>query len=73
MRFITILILLFITVFSFSKNSTIPEVGSKAPDFTLKTIDGNNVHLGEILQNQQVVLVVLRVGRDTNVRYVPGR
>ena len=37
-----------------------PKVGDKAPDFTLKTLDGQAVHLGELTAKGNVVLVVLR-------------
>ena len=36
------------------------KVGTKAPDFSLKTIDGNELHMSEIVHKQPVVLVVLR-------------
>ena len=38
----------------------IPEVGDKAPDFTLKSLDDQTVRLGELTAKGSVVLVVLR-------------
>jgi len=38
----------------------IPKVGDSAPDFTLKTLDDQSVHLSELTAKQPVVLVVLR-------------
>ncbi len=37
-----------------------PKVGGKAPDFTLKTLDDQTVHLSELTAKGDVVLVVLR-------------
>jgi peroxiredoxin len=37
-----------------------PKVGDKAPDFTLKTLDDQTVHLSELTAKGNVVLVVLR-------------
>lgn len=37
-----------------------PKVGDKAPDFTLKSLDGQTVHLSELTTKSNVVLVVLR-------------
>jgi len=37
-----------------------PKVGEKAPDFSLKTLDDQNVRLSELTANGSVVLVVLR-------------
>ncbi|MGI8966890.1 MAG: peroxiredoxin family protein [Limisphaerales bacterium] len=41
-------------------NSTPLKVGDKAPDFTLKTLDDQTVHLGELTAKGNVVLIVLR-------------
>ena len=38
----------------------LPKVGDKAPDFTLKTLDDQTVHLSELTAKGNVVLVVLR-------------
>ncbi len=38
----------------------IPAVGEQAPDFTLKTLEGDSVNLDELRENGPVVLVVLR-------------
>jgi peroxiredoxin len=37
-----------------------PQVGSMAPDFTLKTLDDQSVRLGDLTAKSDVVLVVLR-------------
>ncbi len=36
------------------------EAGNKAPDFSLRTIDGSEMQLSEVVLKQPVVLVVLR-------------
>ena len=41
-------------------SATPPDVGSKAPDFTLKTLDDKKVQLTNLATNGPVVLVVLR-------------
>ena len=41
-------------------NSTPLKIGDKAPDFTLKTLDDQTVHLGELTAKGNVVLIVLR-------------
>ena len=38
----------------------IPKVGEKAPDFSLKTLDDQTVHLSGLTANGNVVLIVLR-------------
>ncbi|HEX5397555.1 MAG TPA: peroxiredoxin-like family protein [Verrucomicrobiae bacterium] len=37
-----------------------PKVGDKAPDFTLKTLDGKSVTLSSLYASNKVVLIVLR-------------
>lgn len=37
-----------------------PKVGDKAPDFTLKTLDGQSVTLSDLTASNKVVLIVLR-------------
>jgi peroxiredoxin len=37
-----------------------PKAGDKAPDFTLKALDGQSVHLGDLTAKSKVLLVVLR-------------
>jgi peroxiredoxin len=37
-----------------------PELGKKAPDFSLKTLDDKEVSLNDLLSTNQVVLIVLR-------------
>lgn len=37
-----------------------PKTGDKAPDFSLKSLDGQTVQLGKLTANGKVVLVVLR-------------
>lgn len=37
-----------------------PKVGDKAPDFTLKTLDGKSVTLSGLYANNKVILLVLR-------------
>ena len=37
-----------------------PKVGDKAPDFTLKTLEDQDVKLSELTAKEKVVLVVLR-------------
>jgi thioredoxin-dependent peroxiredoxin len=37
-----------------------PQVGDKAPDFTLKTLDDQTVHLSDVTAKSKVVLVELR-------------
>ncbi len=57
----TILILLILLSFQgFTQNFTKLAVGEKAKDFELKTIQGDEVHLNDILKSNAVVLVVLR-------------
>ncbi len=51
--------LLFI-LFLFIQASKQPEVGSKAPDFSLNTIQGKNIELHDLYQDRPLVLVVLR-------------
>lgn len=41
-------------------NAAPPKVGDKAPDFTLKTLDDQTVHLSELTATGKVVLIVLR-------------
>lgn len=43
-----------------AQESSFPEVGEVAPDFSLKTIDGESVQLSKILENGPAVVVLLR-------------
>jgi peroxiredoxin len=43
-----------------AQESHVPEVGEAAPDFSLKTIDGETVQLSKTLENGPAVLVMLR-------------
>ncbi len=52
--------LILLAVLAFSQGNNNPEVGSKAPDFSLKTIRGDKITLSKMVQKQPVVLIVLR-------------
>jgi len=54
------LLLLGTMLASAQTNSAPPKVGDQAPDFTLKSLDGQTVRLGELTAKGNVVLVVLR-------------
>jgi thioredoxin-dependent peroxiredoxin len=43
-----------------AQESRAPEVGEAAPDFSLKTIEGESVQLSKILENGPAVVVLLR-------------
>ena len=57
--FITAVVIL-ISTSVFSQGSEWTKVGSKAQNFTLKTLNGDNIQLSELYKKQPVVLVVLR-------------
>ncbi len=57
--FITAVVIL-ISTSVFSQGSEWTKVGSKAQNFTLKTVNGDNIQLSELYKKQPVVLVVLR-------------
>lgn len=44
----------------FTLHAGIPKAGEKAPDFALKTLDGQTVRLSDLTARDKVVLVVLR-------------
>jgi peroxiredoxin len=60
MKQIIFLLLILISTQAFAQNFARVAVGEKAADFKLKTIQGDEVQLNEIIKNQTVVLVVLR-------------
>jgi peroxiredoxin Q/BCP len=45
-----------VSLFAQTLPSTILKVGHKAPDFTLPSIDGSNVHLADYVGKSTVVL-----------------
>jgi peroxiredoxin len=54
-------ILVWLTVsVSSAANAETPEVGSKAPDFTLSTPEGAQIHFADLIKKGKVVLVLLR-------------
>lgn len=57
---ITTLLPFFLFLSLFVSYGTTPTVGEKAPDFTLVSLNGEQVKLSERTANSQVVLVVLR-------------
>ena len=59
-RKIFLMTLIFISIQSFAQNFENIAVGKKAPDFKLKTIQGSEIQLSDLLKNNPVVLVVLR-------------
>ena len=60
MRTILTVCFVLISILTFSQGNNNTQVGSKAIDFTLAKIDGNNIQLSEIYKVQPVILVVLR-------------
>ena len=57
---IIIFFLILISNQAFSQNFAKVTVGEKAADFTLKSIDGNEVQFYQLLKSNPVVLIVLR-------------
>jgi len=60
MRKVIVMLLVLISGQVFAQNFANLAVGEEAPDFKLKTIQGKDVQLSELVNNQPVVLVVLR-------------
>lgn len=60
MKKVISIFLIFFSVQSFSQSFTNITVGKKAEDFELKTIQGDEVRLKEVLKKNAVVLIVLR-------------
>lgn len=60
MKKLVLILLIFISIQAFSQSFEKVAVGKKAEDFKLKTIQGDEVQLKEILKSNAVVLVVLR-------------
>ena len=60
MKSVTFLLLICLWSQSFSQDFSDVAVGKKAVDFSVKTIQGDEVNLNRILKNNPVVLVVLR-------------
>ncbi len=60
MKRIIVILLVLISGQVFSQNFEKVAVGKKAVDFNLKTIQGNDIQLNEILKSNAVVLIVLR-------------
>ncbi|HPE76966.1 MAG TPA: peroxiredoxin family protein [Draconibacterium sp.] len=60
MKRIVLIVLIFISIQSFAQDFTNIAVGEKATDFKLKTIQGNDIQLSELLKSNSVVLIVLR-------------
>lgn len=60
MKRVIVILLVLIAGRAFSQSFAKVEVGEKAADFTLKTIDGDEVQLNRLLKDNPVVLVVLR-------------
>lgn len=60
MKFLITSILIFISVLLLAQGGENTTIGNKAPDFSLKTMEGNEIRLSELIRNQPVVLVVLR-------------
>lgn len=57
---LTLTTLILLTATNKIQAATPPEVGSSAPNFTLKTLDGKSVELKKILAGKPVVIVTLR-------------
>jgi len=60
MKRVILILLVLISGQVFAQDFASVAVGEKAADFKLKTIQGNEVQLNEIVKNNPVVLVVLR-------------
>jgi peroxiredoxin len=60
MKQLIVLLIILISGQLFAQSFTQVAVGEKAADFKLKTIQGEEVQLNEVIKNQTVVLVVLR-------------
>ena len=60
MKIIIISVLLLVSFTAFQQSNKETRVGNKAPDFSLKTINGNKVQFSDLYKKQPVVLVVLR-------------
>lgn len=60
MKTILTAFLVLISVLTFSQGNEKTQAGSKAPDFSLATINGKSIQLSEIYKKQPVILVVLR-------------
>jgi peroxiredoxin len=60
MKILLLITLIFISIQSFSQDFSKTAVGEKAADFKLKTIQGSEIQLGELLKSNSVVLIVLR-------------
>lgn len=57
---ITLAFGVFLTNASLAEDAALPEVGDKAKDFTLESLDGEDVTLSKLTADGPVVLVVLR-------------
>lgn len=60
MKLIISVLLVFISIYAFPQGNKYTEKGNNALDFTLKTLDDDEVTLSDIYHKQPVVLVVLR-------------
>jgi peroxiredoxin len=60
MKKLVLILLVFISVNAFPQSFENVAVGKEAKDFKLKTIQGDEVQLKEVLKNNAAVLVVLR-------------
>ena len=60
MKILLTTFLVLISLLTFSQGNEKPNLGTKAQDFTLETIDGNKIQLSKLYKKQAVVLVVLR-------------
>jgi len=60
MKLIITVLLVLISVTGFTQGNKNTEKGSEALDFTLKTIDGEEITLSKLYKEQPVVLVILR-------------
>ena len=60
MKLIITALLALASVLTFSQKNIKTEIGNKAIDFTLNTINGNKIKLSELNKNRPIVLVVLR-------------
>lgn len=59
MKTLTLVILLSTLVISGTTNQP-PELGQKAPDFTLETLRNKKINLKKLIEDKHVVLVILR-------------